>query len=149
TRVVLWLVPGNSQAIIERQPSRDFPIILDVAFDVPVPVKPFRKGAGLRIAVVHAQQRVSEWMPRIERVVGVVEEVDVSVRPREARLILAAALRVKTRLERMRADDLRDVVNEVESVVLIDERQPVEIGEWESLVGDAAVTEVRRITGAD
>src|SRR2546428_2545199 len=88
-------------------------------------------------------------MPGIERVILVIVEIDVAVGAREYRLILAVALRVEARLERVRADDLRDVVNEVEGVVLIDERQPVEIYGRERLVVDAAETEVRQVAEAD
>src|SRR5262249_28960322 len=68
---------------------------------------------------------------------------------REGRLILAAALRIESRLERMRPDDLGDIVNEVEGVVLIDERQPVEINVRERLVANPSETEVRHVPGAD
>src|SRR5581483_4431601 len=96
-----------------------------------------------------AQQRVGIRMLRVELVVGVVVEVDVAVGACKDCLILAAALRVETRLERVRADDLRDVVNEVERMVLIDKRQPVEIYARKSLIVDAAKPEVRQVAKAD
>src|SRR5262245_53684324 len=81
--------------------------------------------------------------------IGVVVEVDVAVGAGEGGLILAAALCVETRFERMRADDLRDVINEVESVVLIDKRQPVEIYVRERLIANPAESEIRHVPGAN
>src|SRR4029434_4242612 len=49
----------------------------------------------------------------------------------------------------MRADDLRNVINEVESVVLMDKRQPVEIYVRERLIADPAESEIRHVPGAD
>src|SRR5262249_37057178 len=49
----------------------------------------------------------------------------------------------------MRADDLREVINEVESVVLIDKRQPVEIYVRERLISDPAESEIRHVPGAN
>lgn len=121
---------------------------LDVALDVPVPVKPFGERVGLNIGVIDAQQRVGKRVLSVELVISVVGEVYVAVGARKDRLILAAALRVEARLDRVRADDLRHIINEVERVILVDERQPVVIGEWEGLVSDPAVTEIRDVTGA-
>src|SRR5262245_20433698 len=100
-------------------------------------------------------------MPGVERIVDVIVEIDVGVGARKDGLILAAALRVEARLDRVRTDDLRDVVNEVEGVVLIDERQPVEIHVGEGRIrripatagtvdsSDPYEAEVRHITCAD
>src|SRR5262249_37555380 len=77
-----------------------------------------------------------------------VVEVDVPVGARKHRLVFTAALRVEARLEIVRTDDLGDVVNEVERVILVDERQSIEINDRESLIGDPTVTEVRYITEA-
>src|SRR5262249_61589540 len=48
----------------------------------------------------------------------------------------------------MGADDLRDVVNKVKCVVLVDERQPVEIYIRECLIANPTEPEVRHIAGA-
>jgi hypothetical protein len=88
-------------------------------------------------------------VPCVERIIEVVVEADVAVGAREGGLILATALRVEARLDRVRSDDLRDVIDEVECVVLVDERKPVVICEWEGVVGDAAEAEIRHITRAD
>ena len=50
----------KAQPVIERQPARRFPVVLNITLDIPVAVKPFREGVGLRVVVVDAQQRVGE-----------------------------------------------------------------------------------------
>src|SRR6185436_805019 len=65
------------------------------------------------------------------------------------RLILATALCVETSLDRMRSNDLGEIVDEVEGVILVDERQSVEVRERKRLIGNATEPEVRNVTKAD
>src|SRR5262252_10697847 len=88
-------------------------------------------------------------MPSVQWIIRVTREVYVAVRARKHGLVFPAALRVEACLQTVRSYDLRDIVDEVEGVILVDEWQAVEIGKRERIVGDSAVTEVRNITRSD
>src|SRR6185436_16291795 len=147
--VVLWFVPRDTQAVIQRQLSTQLPVVLNVALNIPVAVEALGVVVRLNIGVVDTQERVRVGMSRIQGIVRVVVEVYVAVSPRKHRLILATALCVETSLDRMRSNDLGEIVDEVEGVILVDERQSVEVRERKRLIGNAAEPEVRNVTKAD
>src|SRR5215813_12197261 len=103
----------------------------------------------MNIRLVEAEQRICKWMFRIERIVRVAGEIDIAIGARKGGLILAAALRIEAGLEIVRADDLRDIVYEIERVVLVDEREAIEVGKWKCVVGDPAVSEIGHVTESD
>src|SRR5262245_19558252 len=88
-------------------------------------------------------------MPRVERIIGVVVEINVGIGAGKSCLVFPAPLCVKTHFERMWTNNFRDIVDEVEGVILIDKRQPIEIYIRKALIGDPAETDVRHITETD
>src|ERR1035441_11105822 len=123
--VVLWLVPGGAQTVIERQARSDLPGILDILFDVPVTVQAINMMLRLVEGLVNAQQRIGEPVAGIERIsprgTALVAEVVAAVEGAEGRLVLPAALHIVAGLDDMVPPDLRQAVGEIDGGVVVDE----------------------------
>ena len=99
-RVPLRRQVVEADAVVERQPAAGLPVVLRVPLDVLVAPLGQRVLVGLRVDVEHAGGRVRVAEARIERVVGVVGEVDLAVEAREDALRLEAVLVVEAGLRR-------------------------------------------------
>ncbi len=129
-RRLLGVVPLRRQvveadAVVERQLLAGAPVVLQVELEVRVPPLGNRELVGLRVGVEHAQRRVGVAVPGVERVVGVVGEVDAAVEAREDALRLVAVLVVDAGLGVVRAEQLGDVGEHVVGDVLVGERATV------------------------
>ncbi len=125
--VVLWLVPGGAQTVIERQARSDLPGILNIFFDVPVTVQTVDMMLRLVEGLIDAQERIGEPVAGIERIstrrTALVAEVVAAVEGSEGRLILPAALHVVAGLDDMAPPDLRHTVGEIDGGIVVDERR--------------------------
>src|ERR1022692_2949024 len=125
--VVLWLVPGGAQTVIERQAWSDLPGILNILFDVPVTVQAVNVMLRLIEGIVNAQKRIGKPVAGIERIstrrTAAVAEVVAAVEGSEGRLILPATLHVEAGLDDMVPPDLRQTVGEIDGGIVVDERR--------------------------
>src|SRR5262249_33106250 len=104
--VELRLNPIEPHAVIEGQPTGDFPVILRIPFDVVVAVFANYVGRRLVEGVVDARRRVRKAEAGVEGVLGIVYEVVLAVVVGEAALRLEAVLPECSELQAMRPDNL-------------------------------------------
>ena len=144
-RGLLGVVPLRRQvveadAVVERQLACRPPVVLHVELEVRVAPFGDRELVGLRVGVEHAGRGVGVAVTRVERVVGVVGEVDAAVEAREDALRLVAVLVVEAGLGVVRAEQLGEVDEHVVGDVLVGERPTV--GLVLAGVGRAAAAEL-------
>ena len=115
----------EADAVVERQLAVDLPVVLGVPLEVLVLPLRQRVLVGLRVGVEDAGRRVRVAEARVERVVRVVDEVDLAVEAREDALRLVAVLVVDAELGGVRSPDLGQVRERVLGGVLVRERAAV------------------------
>ena len=84
-----------------------------------------RIARGLVEIVVDASGRIGETKTRIEWVLCIVDKVNVAIGVGEHCLIFPTTLEVDTSLQRVFADDLREIIDDVEGPVVVEERRVV------------------------
>ena len=135
----------EAHAVVDREVVAGLPVVLHVELDVVV--APFRNGElrGLRVGVEDAGGRVRVGIAGVERVAGVVLEVDRAVEAGEDALRLERVLVVEARLERVRAGHLGQVGDHVVGHVLVGERTAVGLVLARVAEPAAAELEVRHV----
>ena len=93
--VVLRLLPREAQPVVERQPRVHLPVVLQVELGVVVDHAAFDQRRLLQVLREHTDGRVGETEAGIERVVGVVPEVDVALEPEIRHAARAGVLRLE------------------------------------------------------
>ena len=112
----------EAHAVVQREPRREAPRVLRVAFGQPVPDVVVDPDVALVVVGEHAEQRVGVAVPHAQRVVAAVAEVVGARVVLRARLGLAVALGREPELEAVPAADHRQVVGQREPVVLVPPR---------------------------
>ena len=110
---MLWLDPVKPKAVVEREVSRGFPVVLQVPLCVVVNKVHERVLGGLLVRAVNAQNRVGVPETRIQGIIGVVAEVHPRIWISIRRLPLPTVIEVKTQLARVTAYETRDAGDEV------------------------------------
>ena len=101
-RIVLWLIPGQAQAIIKCQIAPDLPGILYELFHVPIAVQSGRIVARLTERVEDSEQGIRKAEASVEWIARIVAKVIVTVEVRKGALVFGAALQVNTGLDKDR-----------------------------------------------
>ena len=139
---MLWLLPRKAQAVVQCQPVVHLPVVLHVELGVVVNHAAFDQPRLLQVLREHADRRVGEAESRIERVVGVIAEVDVALEAeirhaaRAGVLRLEAVVVVEAGLERVRVPDPRHADGDVLRAVDVEEPREDLIG-WSGQRADA------------
>ena len=125
--VVLGHLVREPQAVIERQVAVHLPVVLHVGLDLVVDELAFHERGLLRVRGEHAERRVGEAEPGIERVVRVVGEAQIALERQRVALVqvllLQAVIAVEADLRRVRAEDLRQADRDVLRRVGVEERR--------------------------
>ena len=108
-----WLVVGKPHSQVERETWSEFPSVLNVPRDVLIEVTLENLGVGLSIGIVDTQQRIGEGVICVERVAGVVSEINLALNSVLRITLIRSPLIVDAELEDMLAPDLGQVVDEV------------------------------------
>ena len=119
--VELRLNPVEAHAVIQRKTPRYFPLILQIPFHVSVPIFPGEIARRLIKGGEHPNGHVGKTEAGVQWIARSVAEVDVAVGVGKRGLVLAAALHVDTGLEYMPVPYLREVVDPVQSRVVVEE----------------------------
>ena len=93
--IVLRLLAREAHAVVERQPAVHLPVVLQVELGVVVDHAAFDQLRLLQVLREHADRRVGEAEAGIERVVGVVAEVDVALEAEIRHAARAGVLRLE------------------------------------------------------
>ena len=97
--VVLRHLVREPQAVVERQLAVHLPVVLHVGLELVVDELPFDERGLLRVRGEHAERRVGEAEPGIERVVGVVGEAQVALERQRVALVQVLLLQAVVAVE--------------------------------------------------
>ena len=104
--VVLRNLVREPQAVVERQVAVHLPVVLHVRLDLVVDELSFHERRLLRIRGEHAERRVGEAEPGVERVVRIVGEAQIALERQRVALVqvllLQAVIAVEADLRRVR-----------------------------------------------